>query len=78
MLKHKFSMGYRIALRGQGYRGPVSRDENLFYFFDVLRLFEALIVYVPFWPGRFFEPEENILCPFTHGIPVAGKHLFWL
>lgn len=37
----------------QGFNGAIPRNEGLFYGLDSLALFVAVVVYVPFWPGRF-------------------------
>lgn len=50
----------------EGFQGPLTRSEPFFYGLDTLPLFIAIVVYLPFWPGRFIprdsptalEPEE--------------------
>ncbi|EJD46880.1 hypothetical protein AURDEDRAFT_62624 [Auricularia subglabra TFB-10046 SS5] len=46
---------YRIAEGSQGFFGKLGRTEWIFYTFDVLALFIAIGVYIPFWPGRFIH-----------------------
>jgi hypothetical protein len=49
---------YRTIENSQGYHGPLTTTEWLFYAFDTLPLFIAVAVYVPFWPGRFLEDKS--------------------
>lgn len=48
---------------GQGFQGFLATTERFFYGLDTLPLFIAIVVYLPFWPGRFIPPftavEEN-------------------
>ncbi|KAI0318696.1 RTA1-like protein [Amylostereum chailletii] len=48
---------YRVIELSQGFEGPIARSERLFYGLDTLPLFIAVVVYVPFWPGRFISPS---------------------
>lgn len=40
----------------QGPRGTLAKSEAAFYALDTLPLFFAVVVYVPFWPGRLLLP----------------------
>ncbi|KAA1466423.1 RTA1-domain-containing protein [Dentipellis sp. KUC8613] len=44
---------YRTVEMSEGFSGPLSTTEGYFYGLDTLPLFIAVVVYVPFWPGRF-------------------------
>ncbi|TFY55712.1 hypothetical protein EVG20_g9216 [Dentipellis fragilis] len=46
---------YRTVEMSQGFSGPLSTTEGFFYGLDTLPLFIAVVVYVPFWPGRFIH-----------------------
>ncbi|KAG1815470.1 RTA1-domain-containing protein [Suillus subaureus] len=45
--------GYRVAEIAQGFHGALASSEEAFYLGDTLPLFVAIVIYVPFWPGRF-------------------------
>ncbi|KAA1466425.1 RTA1-domain-containing protein [Dentipellis sp. KUC8613] len=50
---------YRTAEMSQGFRGALATNEALFYGLDTLPLFLAVVIYLPFWPGRFIQvPAE--------------------
>ncbi|EJD37898.1 RTA1-like protein [Auricularia subglabra TFB-10046 SS5] len=51
---------YRVAEGTQGYFGPLATTEWIFYTFDVLPLFIAVSVFVPFWPGRFLPAPKPL------------------
>ncbi|VDB85404.1 unnamed protein product [Peniophora sp. CBMAI 1063] len=44
---------YRVVELSQGFKGPIARNEGLFYGLDTLPLFIAVVIYIGFWPGRF-------------------------
>ncbi|TFY68626.1 hypothetical protein EVG20_g3480 [Dentipellis fragilis] len=44
---------YRTVEMSQGFHSTLSTTEAYFYALDTLPLFLAIVVYVPFWPGRF-------------------------
>lgn len=44
---------YRVAEVAQGFHGSLGSSEAAFYLGDTLPLFVAIVIYVPFWPGRF-------------------------
>ncbi|KAA1474333.1 RTA1-domain-containing protein [Dentipellis sp. KUC8613] len=46
---------YRTVEMSQGFSGPLSTTEGYFYGLDTLPLFIAVVVYIPFWPGRFIH-----------------------
>ncbi|KAI0036771.1 RTA1-like protein [Vararia minispora EC-137] len=50
---------YRVVELTQGFQGPIAENEPLFYGLDTLPLFIAVVVYVPFWPGRFILPQVH-------------------
>lgn len=47
---------YRTIELSQGFDGPLTTNEALFYGLDTLPLFLSFVVYIPFWPGRFIPP----------------------
>jgi hypothetical protein len=49
---------YRVVEASQGFRGNLSTSEAAFYLGDTIPICLALIVYVPFWPGRFIKPAH--------------------
>ncbi|KAG2141758.1 RTA1-like protein [Suillus bovinus] len=49
---------YRVVEASQGFRGNLSTSETAFYLGDTIPICLAIIVYVPFWPGRFIKPEH--------------------
>jgi len=53
--------GFRVSELSQGFDGPLTTNEALFYGLDTLPLFIAVALYIPFWPGRFIHaPTEAI------------------
>ena len=44
---------YRTIELSEGFNGPLSTNEGLFYGLDTLPLFIAIAIYIPFWPGRY-------------------------
>lgn len=55
---------YRTIELSEGYQGHLTTTEKYFYLCDLLPLLVALVVYIPFWPGRFVPdklptPEEE-------------------
>ncbi|KAI0063778.1 RTA1-like protein [Artomyces pyxidatus] len=50
---------YRVVENSQGFKGPLSRSEPLFYLLDTLPLWLAISVYAPFWPGRLMRPSSE-------------------
>ncbi|KAI0068730.1 RTA1-like protein [Artomyces pyxidatus] len=56
---------YRILENAQGFKGSISRNETTFYLFDTLPLWLAVVVYVPFWPGRLL-PAKGSRAAFDH------------
>ncbi|CAL1712149.1 unnamed protein product [Somion occarium] len=51
---------YRTIELSQGYLGSLSTTEGFFYGLDTLPLFVAVVVYVPFWPGRFIADDGEM------------------
>lgn len=51
---------YRSVEFSQGYGGYLSTTEVFFWVLDFVPLLVALLVYIPFWPGRFINPLETI------------------
>lgn len=47
----------------QGYTGYLNTHEPWFYIFDTLPLFLAIIIYIPFWPGKYITEEKRIVRP---------------
>jgi hypothetical protein len=65
---------YRVVELSQGFQGPIAQNEVLFYALDTLPLFIAILVYVPFWPGRFITREPAVVSRDTIGVePESGK-----
>ena len=50
---------YRTIELSQGFEGPIATNEGFFYGLDTLPLFVAVVVYCPFWPGRFIPPSPS-------------------
>jgi hypothetical protein len=48
---------YRVAEIAQGFHGGLASSEVAFYLGDTLPLFVAIVIYVPFWPGRFITAK---------------------
>ncbi|KAI0092852.1 RTA1-domain-containing protein [Irpex rosettiformis] len=48
---------YRTVELSEGFGGYLSRTEVFFYTLDFVPLIVALLVYIPFWPGRFLPQE---------------------
>ncbi|KAG0709696.1 RTA1-like protein [Suillus ampliporus] len=48
---------YRVAELAQGANGSLSASETAFYLGDTLPLCVAIVMYVPFWPGRFIPAK---------------------
>ncbi|KAG5649002.1 hypothetical protein DXG03_000351 [Asterophora parasitica] len=46
---------FRVIELSEGYVGHLATTESFFYALDTLPLFLAVVVYVPFWPGRFIR-----------------------
>ncbi|KIK54155.1 hypothetical protein GYMLUDRAFT_177855 [Collybiopsis luxurians FD-317 M1] len=54
---------YRTIELSEGFQGHLATTESFFYGLDTLPLFIAIVVYLPFWPGRFIPPftaEDNV------------------
>jgi len=51
--------GYRVAELSEGFDGPLTTSQALFYGVDTLPLFVAIAIYIPFWPGRFIDSNNN-------------------
>ncbi|KAF8076468.1 RTA1-like protein [Lyophyllum atratum] len=52
---------FRVIELSEGYQGHLATTEAFFYGLDTLPLFIAIVVYTPFWPGRFIN--KNISPP---------------
>jgi len=50
---------YRTIELSQGFEGRLSTIEAFFYGLDTLPLFLAIVIYIPFWPGRFM-PSTSV------------------
>ncbi|KAF9498931.1 RTA1-domain-containing protein [Pleurotus eryngii] len=46
---------FRTAEKAEGFGGPLSTSETMFYVLDTLPLFVTVAIFVPFWPGRFIS-----------------------
>ncbi|TBU64716.1 RTA1-domain-containing protein [Dichomitus squalens] len=51
---------YRVSELSQGYRGHLATTEGFFYGLDSLPLFIAVVVYIPFWPGRMIPGLDQL------------------
>ena len=58
---------YRTIELSQGFGGHLSTVEAFFYGLDTLPLFLAIVIYIPFWPGRFIpsapKPIDEEISP---------------
>lgn len=50
---------FRTIELSQGYRGSLATCEACLYGLDTLPLFIAIVVFIPFWPGRFITAEPG-------------------
>jgi hypothetical protein len=55
---YQIRSGYRVVELSEGFQGPLTRSEPFFYGLDTLPLFIAIVVYLPFWPGRFIPRDS--------------------
>ncbi|ESK96060.1 integral to membrane protein [Moniliophthora roreri MCA 2997] len=46
---------YRTVEISEGFAGHLATTEAFFYALDTLPLFIAIVIYIPFWPGRFIK-----------------------
>ena len=51
---------YRTIELSEGFQGRLATSEPFFYGLDTLPLFIAIVVYLPFWPGRFIPPFTEL------------------
>lgn len=51
---------YRTTEQSEGFLGRLATTQAFFYGLDTLPLFIAIVIYVPFWPGRFIRPHETM------------------
>ncbi|KAL0574678.1 hypothetical protein V5O48_007294 [Marasmius crinis-equi] len=51
---------FRTIELSEGFGGHLSTTEAFFYTLDTLPLFIAIVVYVPFWPGRFIRADVDV------------------
>jgi len=54
---------YRTIELSEGFGGKLTRSEPFFYGLDTLPLFIAIVVFVPFWPGRFISEPVKLDSP---------------
>ncbi|KAF5388158.1 hypothetical protein D9615_000468 [Tricholomella constricta] len=50
---------FRVIELSEGYQGHLATTESFFYGLDTLPLLIAIVVYTPFWPGRFINNNTN-------------------
>ncbi|KAG6916826.1 hypothetical protein DXG01_005211 [Tephrocybe rancida] len=50
---------YRVIELSQGYQGYFATTEGYFYGLDTLPLLIAIVIYTPFWPGRFIAASYH-------------------
>ncbi|CAA7266361.1 unnamed protein product [Cyclocybe aegerita] len=60
---------FRTVEMSEGFGGPLTTTEYWFYALDLLPLFIAIAVYVPFWPGRFIPGDQ----PSFDSIPLSDR-----
>lgn len=66
---------YRTIELSQGYVGPLATNEATFYGLDTLPLFIAVVIYLPFWPGRFIDEERlRLLLAEQKAVAAAEKN----
>lgn len=51
---------YRTIELSEGYHGKLATTESYFYGLDTLPLFISIVIFVPFWPGRYI-PNASVL-----------------
>ncbi|PPQ74430.1 hypothetical protein CVT24_000041 [Panaeolus cyanescens] len=51
---------FRVVEGSQGFEGALRTSEPHFYALDVLPLFFAIAIYVPFWPGRLLGANDGL------------------
>ncbi|KAF8974506.1 RTA1 like protein-domain-containing protein [Flammula alnicola] len=51
--------GSWVVELSEGFQGRLATSEPFFYGLDTLPLFIAIVVYIPFWPGRFIIPNDK-------------------
>ncbi|KAF9035075.1 RTA1-like protein [Hymenopellis radicata] len=49
---------YRTIELSEGFQGHLATTEAYFYGLDTLPLFIAIVIYLPFWPGRFIPSMD--------------------
>ncbi len=49
---------YRTIELSEGFQGRLATSEAFFYGLDTLPLFIAIVIYLPFWPGRFIPSVD--------------------
>lgn len=54
---------YRTVELSQGFEGAIATNEGFFYGLDTLPLWIAVVVYCPFWPGRFIPTFSSVSAP---------------
>ncbi|KAG2077360.1 RTA1-domain-containing protein [Suillus decipiens] len=64
--------GYRVAEVAQGFHGSLTESEEAFYLGDTFPLLVAIVIYVPFWPGRFITGR---LAPSVNELPNRQESL---
>lgn len=51
--------GFRVVELSEGFQGSLTTSQPLFYGLDTLPLFVAIVIYIPFWPGRFVRQSMS-------------------
>lgn len=66
---------FRTVELSEGFQGHLTTTESYFYALDVLPLLIALVIYIPFWPGRFIPNDLVMKDVVTESEPVARNSM---
>lgn len=66
---------FRTVELSEGFQGHLTTTESYFYALDVLPLLIALVIYIPFWPGRFIPNDLVMKDAVTEGEPAARNSM---
>ncbi|RDB22661.1 Protein RTA1 [Hypsizygus marmoreus] len=65
---------FRVIELSEGYQGRLATSEAFFYGLDTLPLFFAIVLYTPFWPGRFIREPSPPVASIESEIVEEAKH----
>lgn len=63
---------YRVAEVAQSFHGSLTESQEAFYLGDTFPLLVAIVIYVPFWPGRYITGK---LAPSVNELPKRQELL---